>query len=105
MAMGDYEKSKFRFSETFNNSNGKTSGSGFIGVIMGLVSVLGFIVGLIGFFLGLQDMVTVLEASLQLGLLSSVLMGVRKASGMFSKSEQKIEIEKKDKDKDPPDVI
>jgi len=32
MAMG-YNKSKFRFSETFNNSNGKTSGSGFVGVI------------------------------------------------------------------------
>jgi len=93
MAMGEFEKSKFRFSETFNNSNGKTSGSGFIGVIMGLVAVLGFVAGLVGFFFKLDNMMDVLESSLQLGLLSAALMGVRKASGIFAN--KKLEVENK----------
>jgi hypothetical protein len=94
MAMAEFEKSKFRFSETFNNADGKTSGSGFVGVIMGLVAVLGFAAGLIGFFFKLDNMIDVLESSLQLGLLSAALMGVRKASGIFSN--KKLEVENKE---------
>ncbi|MFW6311047.1 MAG: hypothetical protein ACOC1K_02305 [Nanoarchaeota archaeon] len=81
--MSDFEKSKFRFSETFNNRDGKTSGSGFVGVIMGLIASLGFVGGLVGFFFGLDGMISVLEMSIQLGFLSSILMGVRKVSGVF----------------------
>jgi len=93
MAMTEFQKSKFKFSETFNNSNGKTSGSGFVGVIMGLVAVLGFVAGLVGFFFKLDNMMDVLESSLQLGLLSAALMGVRKASGIFGN--KKLEVENK----------
>jgi len=84
MAMMDYEKSKFRFSETFNNSDGKTSGSGFVGVLMGLSAILGFIAGSIGWFLGIDAVMEYLEFVLQLGLLSAALMGVRKFSGMLT---------------------
>ena len=84
MAMMDYEKSKFRFSETFNNSDGKTSGSGFVGVLMGLIAILGFIAGSIGWFLGIEAVMEYLEFVLQLGLLSAALMGVRKFSGIFT---------------------
>lgn len=83
MAMTDYQKSKFRFSETFNNADGKTSGSGFIGVLMGLTATLGFIAGLVGFFFKLDGMEVVLNTSLQLGLLSAALMGARKIGGAF----------------------
>ena len=86
MAMMDYEKSKFRLSETFNNSDGKTSGSGFIGVILGMIAALGFIAGSIGWFLGMKEVMEYLEIVLQLGLLSAAFMGVRKFSGMFSSS-------------------
>jgi len=86
MAMMDYEKSKFRFSETFNNSTGKTSGSGFIGVMMGLIAVIGFLAGTFGWFFGLEGVMEYLDYVLQIGLLSAVLMGVRKASGIFGKA-------------------
>lgn len=92
MAMQNFEKSKFRFSETFNNSNtGKTSGSGFIGVIVGLTSVLGFISGIIGFFFGLEGMETVLDYSTQALLYSALLLGARKVAGSFMKGEKTVE--------------
>jgi len=84
MAMMDYEKSKFRFSETFNNSNGKTSGSGFVGVIMGLIATLSFIAIMVGWYLGLDDVMEMAEKVLKLGGLSAVLMGVRKVSSQLA---------------------
>ncbi len=87
MAMLDYEKSKFRFSETFNNSDGKTSGSGFVGVLMGLCVLTGFISGSIGWFLKMPDSIEYLNIVLQLGLLAAALMGIRKVSGMFGKKD------------------
>jgi hypothetical protein len=83
MAMMDYEKSKFRFSETFNNSNGKTSGSGFVGVIMGLTATLAFIAGVVGWYLQVSEVMEFFEQVLKLGSLSALLMGVRKVSGNF----------------------
>lgn len=80
--MAMYNKSKFRFSETFNNSRtGKTSGSGFIGVIMGIVAILGSVLGLIGWWLGKPESLDIFDKVLQLGLLSAALLGVRKFSG------------------------
>ena len=84
MAMMDYEKSKFRFSETFNNSDGKTSGSGFVGVIMGLVATLGSITCMVGWYLGLDDVDVIFDLVLKLGGLSALLMGVRKVSSHIS---------------------
>ena len=84
MAMMDYEKSKFRFSETFNNSDGKTSGSGFIGVLIGLTSILGFIAGTIGVYFKLPNVMELVDASIQFALLGGGLLGLRKAAGMFS---------------------
>jgi len=83
MAMG-YDKSKFRFSETFNNSDGKTSGSGFIGVIMGLVATASFITVLVGWWLHKPEILEMFDKVLQLGLLSAALMGVRKISGVLT---------------------
>ena len=88
MAMSEYEKSRFKFSETFNNSDGKTSGSGFVGVLMGIVAILGFVLGSIGWFIGKELIVEYLEFVLQLGLLSAALMGVRKVTGIFSGGKQ-----------------
>jgi len=85
MAMG-YDKSKFRFSETFNNSDGKTSGSGFIGVIFGLTAAICFIIIMAGWWLGKPDVLEVFDRALQLGLLSAALLGVRKVSGLLTSS-------------------
>lgn len=81
MAMSDYQKSKFRLSETFNNSNGKTSGSGFIGVISGLIASISFIAVMVGWWLAVPNVLEVFDKVLQLGLLSAALLGVRKFSG------------------------
>jgi len=87
--MAMYDQSKFRFSETFNNSNtGKTSGSGFIGVIMGLMATLGFLTVLVGWWLGKPEAVEVFDKALQLGLLSAALLGVRKFSGSLINSKR-----------------
>ena len=83
MAMSDFEKSRFKFAEVFNNSDGKTSGSGFIGVLFGMTTALCFIAGAIGLFLGKEGIMELVDASLQLGLLSGALLGLRKASGIF----------------------
>ena len=84
MAMMDYEKSKFRFSETFNNSDGKTSGSGFIGVLIGLTAILGFVAGTIGVYFKLPNIMELVDASIQFALLGGGLLGLRKATGVFS---------------------
>lgn len=92
MAMG-YNKSRFRFSETFNNTDGKTSGSGFIGVIMGLVATASFITVLVGWWLGKPEILDMFDKVLQLGLLSAALMGVRKISGVLTDSKGKTTVD------------
>jgi hypothetical protein len=106
MAMSD--KSKFRFPETFNNSDGKTSGSGMVGVLMGLTTVLCFIAGTIGLFFGIEGIMELVDASLQLGLLSGALLGLRKATGIFGSGRNAnlnrandVLKEEGEKDKDP----
>jgi len=89
--MVNNKKSKFVFSETFNNSDGKTSGSGFVGVLLGLIAGLGFICGILGWFFKLDDVMEFLDRVLNLGMLSAVLMGVRKATGIFDKKNIKEE--------------
>lgn len=81
--MAMYNKSRFRFSETFNNANGKTSGSGFVGVIMGLTTTIAFCVVLAGWWIGKPEVLEIFEKVLQLGMLSAGLMGVRKISGVL----------------------
>ena len=83
MAMGEFEKSKFKFSETFNNKDGKTSGSGMIGVLMGLTAILGFVAATVAVYFKFDDAMALADASLQLGLLSGALLGLRKATGIF----------------------
>jgi hypothetical protein len=83
MGMG-YNKSKFIFSETFNNANGKTSGSGFIGVILGLIAAAGMIAGTVGFFLQTPNTLEFIGLVLKLVAASTILLGVRKLSGDFN---------------------
>lgn len=100
MVMGEYEKSKFRFSETFNNSTGKTSGSGFIGVIMGIIAIASFISVLVGWWLNKANVLEMIDKVLQLALLSTALLGVRRFSGKINGVDQKnkaIELENEEK--------
>ena len=79
-----YNKSKFVFSETFNNANGKTSGSGFIGVILGIVAGAGIVAGIVGYFLQMPNTLPFMEIILKLVAAVTILLGVRKLSGDFN---------------------
>ena len=87
MSMG-FDKGKFRFSETFNNSDGKTSGSGFVGVWLGLIGGFGFICGTFGYFFSLENTMEYLGLVIQLIAASAILMGARKMAGAFKKVEE-----------------
>lgn len=83
--MGKYNGSKFKFTETFNNPDGKTSGSSFIGVHLGLISMLGILIGIFGWYIGKENVLDFLDKMLQVGFLASVLLGVRKVGNVFEK--------------------
>lgn len=74
-------KHRFIFSEVFNNSDGKTSGSGFIGVIMGLVGCLAFIAAIVGYFMQLPDTIPFMQQTIFFIGSATVLLGVRKFVG------------------------
>jgi len=78
-----YDKSKFNFSETFNNGDGKTSGSGFIRVYLGLIAGLGFIAGIFAFFFHYTETMEYFAMVLKLVAASTILMGVRKLGGQI----------------------
>lgn len=81
MSMTDI--TKFRFSETFNNESGKTSGSGFIGVITGLVGAFIILGGAAAFFFKYTEALEFLGIGLKILGISATLMGVRKVTGQI----------------------
>ena len=86
--MSKFDAKKFVFHETFTNSTGKQSGSGFIGVIMGLMTIVATIPVIVGWWIGKPEALDMFEKIIQLGLLSAALLGVRKVSGVFNKEEK-----------------
>lgn len=89
--MSDFKKDKFSFIELTMNSNGKQSGSGFIGVITGLIASAAFIAGIIGWYLGNSFIIEYFDQVIKFGGLSALLLGVRKASAIFAKPENGVE--------------
>ena len=81
--MSTFDAKKFRFSETFTNTNGKTSGSGFVGVILGLIAAGAFIAAMVGWFLQIPEVIPVMEKILELAFAAAALMGIRKVAPRF----------------------
>jgi hypothetical protein len=81
--MSTFNAKKFRFTETFTNTNGKTSGSGFIGVILGLIAAAAFIAAMVGWFMEIPEVISVMGKILELAFASAALMGVRKVAPRF----------------------
>jgi len=81
--MSMYDKSKFRLSETFNNKDGKTSGSAFAGIILSLIGGVGFICGTVGYFFGIEETMLYLGEVLKLIAAATILLGVRKVGGQI----------------------
>ena len=99
-----FNKSEFKFSEIFNNSNGKTSGSGFVGVVGSLfcMFIIAFIIIAIFSIRNSisPNIVTVINAfqSALLGIftlagLYAALLGLRKWKGTFGKDSSSSEEE------------
>lgn len=87
---------KFRFREIFlNEKTNKTSGSGFIGILMGLVGCLGFIAAIVGFFLEIEDTIPFMQQTIFFIGSATVLLGARKFAGRESgKNSASIDINK-----------
>ena len=80
MGMG-YNKSKFVFSETFNNKDGKTSGSGFAGIMLIFIGGASFIASMVGYFLQLPNTIEVMGKIIIILSLAAALLGLRKFVG------------------------
>lgn len=76
--MGMTDKSKFVFSETFNNSDGKTSGSGFAGILLTIVGAACFMAAMVGWFIEKPDVIEVMGKIIILLTIAGGLLGVRK---------------------------
>ena len=73
--IGDMKK--FSFAELTSNDNGKTSGSGFVGVLVGTVGALAFLLGVIDKMFISHTMDIISQASMYTGI-GATLLGVRK---------------------------
>jgi hypothetical protein len=81
-----FDPKKFVFHETFTNQNGKQSGSGFVGVILCLVGAAAFIAAMVGYFLQIPNTLEIMGKILELVAAATILLGVRKISGNFVKT-------------------
>jgi len=86
--MSKFDANKFKFKETFTNTNGKTSGSGFIGIILGLVAAAAFIAAMVGYFYEIPNTVEVMGEMLKLVAASTILLGVRKIAPRFGNGKE-----------------
>ena len=84
-----FDANKFNFRETFTNSNGKTSGSGFLGIVVGLVGSLTVLTALTGYFLKYPDTMLILGKGIEIIAIGAALLGVRKAAYAYSSSKNK----------------
>jgi len=76
--MDNFDKTKFNIAEIFNNKNGKSSGSGFLGIILGLIAGISFIIAMIGYIFHLPDTLNVMSNILTLAFTACALLGIRK---------------------------
>lgn len=72
------ESRNFRWQELIQNTTGKFSGSGTVGVLIGTLSGLGLIVGSIAFFMQMPNTMELFDKFITAMGISALLLGVRK---------------------------
>jgi len=80
-----FNKNKFSIKELSMNENGKQSGSGFIGVYLGLIAGAAFVATMFGYFLKIPETINAMSNVIQLVFAASLLLGVRKAGAFIRK--------------------
>ena len=86
--------SKFSWSELFSNNDGKTSGSGFVGVIICLVGTLCFFLGCLDKMFISKEIDIITQSIVFVGI-GATLLGARKFLG--AKQESTTEAKKEEK--------
>lgn len=94
MILNKTDISNFSFAEAMSNSNGKTSGSKFAGLIGICVGSIGFLGGILGAFYKLPDSVAIAGLSSALITGSYVLFGYSKSRDNNDTTNTVIEEEK-----------
>lgn len=91
-------KNGFSFSELVTNTtSGKTSASGFVGVILCIAGIICFVFEVGGHFFGVQEVSTILDKITIVIGLGAALLGVRKVSS--SKGDNSpVELNKKEEE-------
>ena len=79
-----FEKNKFSFAELTENESGKTSMSSFIGGIFGIIVALGFLSCIIGWWFKMPLLIEMTDRILQLALLVTALLGIKKIAGSIA---------------------
>lgn len=102
--MNRCDKTKFNFAETFNNADGKTSGSAFLGIIIGLTAALSFLSAMVGYFIKLPNTLDVMSKIIALAFIACTLLGVRKIVGGKSTADLSIDNEEENIDKNKTDA-
>ena len=85
------QRDKFVIAEIFSNSDGKTSGSGFVGVMIGVVGCLGFLVAIVGYLFNMPNTVEVMRETTMFIGASSILLATRKVSGRIGSGVQDVQ--------------
>ena len=85
--MNNYNPKKISLAEATSNDNGKTSGSGFIGFLTGVIGALVFLCTAICLYFHVEGItIELVDKSITLIGISAVLLGVRKISPFISNS-------------------
>jgi hypothetical protein len=77
----NYDGTKFKLHEIFNNTSGKTSASGFCGVLLVFVASISFLAAMAGYFLKVQDTLAVMQSIILMASMGVGLLGLRKWRG------------------------
>ena len=72
------KRNQFSIAELFSNSDGKTSASGFIGILVGIIGCLAFTTAIVGYVFNLPNTISVMQQSTIFIGAATALLAARK---------------------------
>jgi hypothetical protein len=83
-----FDSKKFRFTELFTNQNGKNSASGFCGLFIIIFGIFFFGITMLGYWKQIPNTLQVMSNVVIFIGIGGTLLGVRKVSGNFIKTNE-----------------